>query len=161
MIFVCENNLYMEYTPIGSVTAVENPAADRAPAYRLPAEVIDGNDVVVVRDAMARAVDRARTGGGPTVLEARTYRHFGHSRTDAAAYRPEDEVRAWLARDPLTVARERLTKLGVPDDVLSTVDGRVAEAVAAAVAAAKAAPPADLAEAFTDVWADGGAAWRT
>ena len=161
VIFVCENNLYMEYTPIGSVTAVENPAADRAPAYRLPAEVIDGNDVVVVRDAMARAVDRARTGGGPTVLEARTYRHFGHSRTDAAAYRPEDEVRAWLARDPLTVARERLTKLGVPDDVLSTVDGRVAEAVAAAVAAAKAAPPADLAEAFTDVWADGGAAWRT
>ena len=161
VVFVCENNLYMEYTPIGSVTAVENPAADRAPAYRLPAEVIDGNDVVVVREAMARAVDRARTGGGPTVLEARTYRHFGHSRTDPATYRPADEVREWLARDPLTVARERLSSLGVPAETVSTVDKRVAEAVAAAVAAAKAAPPADLAEAFTDVWADGGATWRT
>src|SRR5437660_12438686 len=77
VVFVCENNLYMEYTPISSVTAVPNPAADRAPAYRLPAALIDGNDVVVVRDAAARAVDRARTGGGPTVVEARTYRHFG------------------------------------------------------------------------------------
>src|SRR5689334_19442008 len=98
VVFVCENNLYMEYTPIASVTAVPSPAADRAPAYRLPAEVIDGNDVVVVRDAMARAVERARTGGGPTIIEARTYRHFGHSRTDPATYRPADEVREWLAR---------------------------------------------------------------
>jgi TPP-dependent pyruvate/acetoin dehydrogenase alpha subunit len=161
VLFVCENNLYMEYTPIGSVTAVENPAADRAAAYRLPAEVIDGNDVVVVRDAVARAVDRARTGGGPTVLEARTYRHFGHSRTDPATYRPADEVREWLARDPLIVARGRLSRLGVGDDAVSTVDKRVAELVAAAVAAARAAPPADPAEALTDVWADGSATWRT
>ena len=161
VVFVCENNLYMEYTPIASVTAVPNPAADRAPAYRLPAELIDGNDVVVVRDAAARAVDRARTGGGPTVVEARTYRHFGHSRTDPGTYRPPEEVREWLARDPLAVARDRLSRLGVPDDVVSTVDGRVAELVAAAVSAAKAAPPADPAEAFTDVWADGGAQWRT
>jgi TPP-dependent pyruvate/acetoin dehydrogenase alpha subunit len=161
VLFVCENNLYMEYTPIGSVTAVENPAADRAAAYRLPAEVIDGNDVTVVRDAVARAVDRARTGGGPTVLEARTYRHFGHSRTDPATYRPADEVREWLARDPLIVARGRLSRLGVGDDAVSTVDKRVAELVAAAVAAARAAPPADPAEALTDVWADGSATWRT
>ena len=103
------------------------------PAYRLPAELIDGNDVVVVRDAAARAVDRARTGGGPTVVEARTYRHFGHSRTDPGTYRPAEEVREWLARDPLAVARDRLSRLGVPDDVVSTVDGRVAELVAAAV----------------------------
>ncbi len=161
VLFVCENNLYMEYTPIGSVTAVENPAADRAAAYRLPAEVIDGNDVTVVRDAVARAVDRARTGGGPTVLEARTYRHFGHSRTDPATYRPADEVREWLARDPLIVARGRLSRLGVGDDAVSTVDKRVEELVAAAVAAARAAPPADPAEALTDVWADGSATWRT
>src|SRR5689334_801357 len=93
VLFVCENNLYMEYTPIGTVTAVANPAADRAPAYNIPAEVIDGNDVVVVRDATRRAVARARAGDGPTVIEARTYRHFGHSRTDPATYRPADEVR--------------------------------------------------------------------
>ena len=94
-------------------------------------------------------------------MEARTYRHFGHSRTDPGTYRPAEEVREWLARDPLAVARDRLSRLGVPDDVVSTVDGRVAELVAAAVSAAKAAPPADPAEAFTDVWADGGAQWRT
>jgi pyruvate dehydrogenase E1 component alpha subunit len=151
----------MEYTPIGTVTAVANPAADRAPAYGLPSEVIDGNDVVVVRDAMRTAVMRARSGGGPTVIEARTYRHFGHSRTDPGTYRPADEVRDWLAHDPLTVARERLAKLGVPDEAVSDVDERVAATVRDAVEAAKAAPPADLAEAYTDVWADGSATWRT
>jgi acetoin:2,6-dichlorophenolindophenol oxidoreductase subunit alpha len=158
VVFVCENNFYMEYTPIGAVTAVPNPAADRAPAYRIPAEVIDGNDVVVVEDAMARAVERARKGDGPTVLEAQTYRHYGHSRTDPATYRPADEVREWLARDPLTVARDRLAALGA---TVSTVDERVREAIAEAVANAKAAPDADPAEALTDVWADGSAAWRT
>ena len=94
VLFICENNLYMEYTPIGDVTAVANPAADRAVAYRLPAEILDGNDVVVVREAVARAADRARSGEGPTVLEAKTYRHFGHSRTDPASYRPERGGRA-------------------------------------------------------------------
>jgi acetoin:2,6-dichlorophenolindophenol oxidoreductase subunit alpha len=161
VLFVCENNLYMEYTPIGDVTAVANPAADRAPAYNLPAEVIDGNDVLVVRDAVGRAVTRARAGDGPTVIEARTYRHFGHSRTDPATYRPADEVRDWLARDPLTVARDQLDRLGVKPAVLSDVDDRVERLVADAVAAARAAPPADPAEAFTDVWADGSATWRT
>src|SRR5215475_9287280 len=82
VLFICENNLYMEYTPIGSVTAVANPAADRAPAYAMPAELIDGNDVVVVTQVVRRAADRARSGGGPIVLESHTYRHFGHSRTD-------------------------------------------------------------------------------
>jgi pyruvate dehydrogenase E1 component alpha subunit len=158
VLFICENNLYMEYTPIGTVTAADNPAADRAAAYRIPAEVIDGNDVQVVHDAVAVAADRARTGGGPTVLEARTYRHFGHSRTDPATYRPAEEVRDWLARDPLTVARDRLDRLGVK---VSDVDDRVERQVTDAIAAAKAAPDADLAEAFTDVWADGGATWRT
>jgi len=160
VVFVCENNLYMEYTPIGAVTAVDNPAADRAPAYGLPSEVIDGNDVVVVHDEMAEAADRARTGGGPTVLEALTYRHFGHSRTDPAKYRPEDEVREWLARDPLLVARARLAALGVPESTVEEADAEAARIVAAAVSAAKAAPEADLGEALVDVWADGGAAWR-
>jgi len=161
VIFVCENNLYMEYTPIGAVTAVANPAADRAPAYQLPAEVIDGNDVVVVRDAMARAVTRARDGGGPTVLEARTYRHFGHSRTDPAKYRPEDEVREWLARDPLLVARAQLADQGVGEDEVAKADERAERVVADAIEAAKGGPEPDPADALTDVWADGGAAWRT
>jgi pyruvate dehydrogenase E1 component alpha subunit len=161
VVFVCENNLYMEYTPIGSVTAVPNPAADRAAANGMPGELVDGNDVVAVRELMSSAVGRARSGHGPTVVEARTYRHFGHSRTDPATYRPSDEVSEWMRRDPLEVARRRLADLGVAHADVQAADERAAAVVDAAVAAAKAAPAADPAEAFTDVWADGGSAWRT
>ena len=160
VVFICENNLYMEYTPIGSVTAVEHPAAGRAPAYNMASEIIDGNDVLVVRDAVARAAARGRAGEGPTIIEAQTYRHYGHSRTDPAKYRPAEEVEAWLKRDPLDIARNRLESLGVDSGEIAEADRRATETVEAAVAAAKAAPEADLAEAFTDVWADGGAAWR-
>ena len=161
VLFVCENNFYMEYTPIGAVTAAEHPAADRAPGYKLPARVIDGNDVVVVRDTVLEAAERARAGEGPTVIEAETYRHHGHSRTDPAKYRPAEEVERWLKHDPIDVARARLEALGVNPDQIKDVDERASALVAAAIEAAKAAPPADVAEAFTDVWADGGAAWRT
>jgi pyruvate dehydrogenase E1 component alpha subunit len=161
VIFVCENNLYMEYTPIASVTAVPNPAADRAAGYQMPAEVIDGNDVLVVYDAVRRAAERARAGDGPTIIEARTYRHFGHSRTDPAKYRPADEVEQWLKHDPLDVARKQLSDRGLPDAEVSDADARANETVAAAIEAASAAPDADPADALTDVWADGGSAWRT
>jgi len=161
VLFICENNLYMEYTPIGEVTAVANPAADRAPAYRLPAEVLDGNDVVVVRDAVARAAGRARAGEGPTVLEAKTYRHFGHNRTDPASYRPAEEVKQWLSRDPLDIARARLAALGVPVESVTAADERAARTVEEAVATARAAPGPDPGAALTDVWADGGSSWRT
>jgi TPP-dependent pyruvate/acetoin dehydrogenase alpha subunit len=161
VLFVCENNLYMEYTPIAQVTAVANPAADRAAAHNLPGEVIDGNDVVLVKEAATRAAERARAGGGPTVLEARTYRHYGHSRADPATYRPAEEVQRWLERDPLAIARSRLEALGVSPDAIAHADARAAQVVDAAVEAAKQAPDADPKEAFTDVWADGGAAWRT
>ena len=161
VLFICENNLYMEYTPIGSVTAVPNPAADRAASYRLPAEVIDGNDVLAVHDAVSRAAARARAGEGPTILEARTYRHFGHSRTDPAKYRPPEEVEEWLARDPLLITRGQLIERGVSEQEIDAAYTRAEQLVAAAVAVAKAAPDADPAEALTDVWADGSATWRT
>jgi pyruvate dehydrogenase E1 component alpha subunit len=110
VLFVCENNLYMEYTPISAVTSVANPAADRASAYGLPAMIIDGNDVIKVYEATKIAVERARSAEGPTVIEALTYRHYGHSRSDPAKYRPADEVERWMQRDPLLVARQRLMK---------------------------------------------------
>jgi acetoin:2,6-dichlorophenolindophenol oxidoreductase subunit alpha len=160
VLFVCENNLYMEYTPISAVTAVAHPAADRASAYGLPAEIIDGNDVVKVHDTMEGAVDRARAGDGPTIIEALTYRHYGHSRADPAKYRPADEVERWMQRDPLLVARERLTSLGVDAADIDAADARAAEIVKAAIQEAKDAPPPELATALTDLWADGGAAWR-
>jgi TPP-dependent pyruvate/acetoin dehydrogenase alpha subunit len=95
------------------------------------------------------------------VIEAKTYRHFGHSRTDPASYRPEEEVKQWLSRDPLDIARARLDDLGVPAERVAAADERAARVVEEAVAAAKAAPGPDPATALTDVWADGGSAWRT
>jgi acetoin:2,6-dichlorophenolindophenol oxidoreductase subunit alpha len=161
VLFVCENNFYMEYTPIRSVTATDNPAADRAGAHHIPAEVVDGNDVDVVHAAVATAAERARAGDGPTVIEAQTYRHYGHSRTDPAKYRPAEEVEQWLRRDPLDIARARATDLGVSPDDLTAAEQRAADVVTEAIAEATAAPDADPADALTDVWADGGATWRT
>ncbi|MFE2218461.1 thiamine pyrophosphate-dependent dehydrogenase E1 component subunit alpha [Streptomyces canus] len=161
VLFVCENNLYMEYTPIADVTAVPRPAADRAPGYGIPGEVVDGNDVVSVQEAVARLARRARAGDGPAVLEAETYRHFGHSRADPATYRPAEEVERWLKHDPLDIARGRLIEAGVPEETVSAADERAQTVVRQAIEAAKSAPPPDPREAFTDVWADGGAAWRT
>ncbi|KUM78006.1 thiamine pyrophosphate-dependent dehydrogenase E1 component subunit alpha [Streptomyces curacoi] len=160
-LFVCENNLYMEYTPIADVTAVARPAADRAPAYGIPGEVVDGNDVDAVHEAVARLAGRARAGDGPALLEAHTYRHFGHSRADPATYRPAEEVERWLKHDPLDLARGRLVGLGVPPETVAAADERASAVVREAVEAAKAAPPPDPDQALTDVWADGGAAWRT
>jgi pyruvate dehydrogenase E1 component alpha subunit len=161
VLFVCENNLYMEYTPIAAVTAVAQPAADRAPAYGLPAEVVDGNDVVAVLEVASRAVERARAGDGPTIIEALTYRQYGHSRSDPAKYRPKEEVEAWLRRDPLTLLAERLRGDGVEERAVKERRDRAQQEVAAAVEAAKAAPTPEEATALTDVWADGGARWRT
>jgi acetoin:2,6-dichlorophenolindophenol oxidoreductase subunit alpha len=161
VLFICENNLYMEYTPISSVTAVAQPAAGRAPAYGLPAEVVDGNDVVTVMQATSRAAARARAGDGPTVIEALTYRQYGHSRADPAKYRPKEEVDAWMRRDPLIILAERLEASGVERKAIDERRDRADELVAAAVEAAKAAPPAEESTALTDLWADGGAQWRT
>ena len=94
VIFICENNQYMEYTPIGSVTAVPRPAADRAASYGLDPVVVDGNDVEAVYEVAQAAIGRARDGGGPALIEALTYRHGGHSRADPGKYRPDAEVQA-------------------------------------------------------------------
>ncbi|KDN72571.1 acetoin:2,6-dichlorophenolindophenol oxidoreductase subunit alpha [Streptomyces olindensis] len=161
VLFVCENNLYMEYTPIADVTSVPRPAADRAPAHGIPGEVVDGNDVEAVEEAVGRLARRARAGDGPAVLVAETYRHFGHSRADPAAYRPAEEVERWLKHDPLDLARGRLAELGVGEETVAAADERARALVERAVEAARAAPDPDPREALTDVWADGGAAWRT
>ena len=161
VLFICENNGYMEYTPISSVTAVEHPAADRAAAYSLPRIVIDGNDVSVVRDTVVAAAGRARGGEGPSIIECMTYRHYGHSRTDPAKYRPEGELERWMMRDPVTVLRAKLVDAGVREDQILALESEADDIVKAAVEAAKAAPLTDPSEAFSDVWADGGSQWRT
>src|ERR1700732_2605122 len=116
VIFICENNLYMEYTPISDVTAVKNPAADRASAYGLPSIIIDGNDADAVYRTANAAYGRARAGLGPSLIECVTYRHSGHSRADPAKYRPEGELEKWKERDPITLYRDRLKQFGVSED---------------------------------------------
>lgn len=100
VVFVCENNLYGEYTPIAVTTPVER-LTERAAAYRMHSVRVDGNDVRAVYDTCADAVDRARSGAGPTFVEALTYRQRGHSRSDPGKYRPAEEVEQWLTRDPI------------------------------------------------------------
>jgi acetoin:2,6-dichlorophenolindophenol oxidoreductase subunit alpha len=160
VVFVCENNLYMEYTPIGDVTAVEHPAADRASAYGLERLLIDGNDADEVHATAIRVVDRARAGDGPSLVEAETYRHGGHSRADPAKYRPDDEVKAWLARDPIPTYRERLLAGGVEPETLDEIDRAALARVDRATEEAKAAPFPDAASLTTDLFADGGSSWR-
>jgi pyruvate dehydrogenase E1 component alpha subunit len=160
VVFVCENNHYMEYTAIAAVTAVERPAADRAAAYGLEALVVDGNDVEAVYETGRRTIERARAGAGPSLVEAVTYRHGGHSRADPGTYRPEEEVKAWLARDPIPAQRQRLLDAGVAADELDRIEADARAAVSAAEAEARQAPEPDPASAETQLWADGGAAWR-
>ncbi|MFB9831697.1 thiamine pyrophosphate-dependent dehydrogenase E1 component subunit alpha [Actinoallomurus acaciae] len=160
VVFVCENNQYMEYTPIGEVTAVPSPAADRASAYGLESIVIDGNDADVVHQTALTALAKARAGGGPSLIEAITYRHGGHSRADPGKYRPDDEVREWMARDPVPLYRERLLAAGVAEEVLNEIDTAVTAAVDDATEQASAAPRPGPEALLTDVWADGGSTWR-
>ncbi len=161
VVFVCENNGYMEYTAIGSVTAVAHPAADRASAYGLESILIDGNDVDVVFDTAAAAIDRARRGEGPSLIEALTYRHGGHSRADPATYRPQAEVDAWLARDPVPMYAARLVASGIGQDEIDRIESESLAAVEAAIDEAKAMPEPALDTMSTNVWSDGGSAWRT
>src|SRR5918911_4786308 len=122
VVFVCENNLYMEYTPIKDVTAVEHPAADRAAAYGLAPVLIDGNDADEVYTTAVTYMERARKGGGPALIEAMTYRHSGHSRADPAKYRPEGELEQWLKRDPIDTYRKRLLQVGFAEATLKEIE---------------------------------------
>ncbi len=160
VIFVCENNLYMEYTPIAEVTAVANPAADRAAAYGLDRIVIDGNDADVVYRTAQEAYRKARAGEGPTLIECLTYRHSGHSRADPAKYRPEGELERWKERDPIKIYRERMAQFGIDESAIAGIEADVRRHVDDATEACKAAPPPSPDILATDVYADGSWAWR-
>ncbi|HLM88161.1 MAG TPA: thiamine pyrophosphate-dependent dehydrogenase E1 component subunit alpha [Streptosporangiaceae bacterium] len=160
VVFICENNQYMEYTPIGSVTPVPRPAADRAASYGLEGIVVDGNDVEAVYETAQAAISRARGNEGPSLIEAITYRHGGHSRADPGKYRPATEVQEWLARDPLPAYRRVLIGRGVDEGTLDAIDKNARDAVDRATEEAKAGPEPRLELALTNVWADGGNSWR-
>jgi pyruvate dehydrogenase E1 component alpha subunit len=160
VVYVCENNQYMEYTPIRDVTAVPRPAADRAAAYGLPAIEVDGNDPDALYDVAREAIERARRGEGPSLIEAVTYRHLGHASADPAKYRPAEEVTAWLAKDPIPMYKARLIESGVDVAELDRMHEEIVARVEEAADFALESPVPDLDTLATNVWANGDSAWR-
>jgi pyruvate dehydrogenase E1 component alpha subunit len=160
IVFVCENNLYAEYSAAQDQSLLEHPAVARAGGNGIVAAIVDGNDVDEVYAAVGAAATYARAGSGPVLLECKTYRHFGHSRDDPAKYRPEEEVAAWLERDPIRLERERLTAEGVSDLDLDALDRAAVAEMDAAEAAGRAAGEIDQAVVMTDVWASEETRWR-
>lgn len=112
IVFIIENNLYGEYTPMRETTPVDD-LAERAKAYAIPGVVVDGQDVMAVHKAVSEAVSRARAGDGPSLLEMKTYRYRGHSRTDPGKYRPDGELAEWQERDPIVLLGRKLADEGV------------------------------------------------
>src|SRR5215472_5182698 len=147
VIFVCENNGFSEFTPSAEVTSGRIP--DRARAFGVPVAEVDGNDVTAVWQAAGEAVRRGRDGGGPSFIEARTYRIQGHFEAESfvlsgGGYRTEEEIETWRQQDPITRFRSALTSAGTVSAAdLDTIDAEVADRVADAVAYAEAGEPAD------------------
>jgi TPP-dependent pyruvate/acetoin dehydrogenase alpha subunit len=140
IVYVCENNQYGEYTATDAVTAGDN-IADRAKPFGIPGSTIDGNDVEVVYNSANEAIQRARTGGGPTLIECMTYRHRGHHVGDPGdGYRPEEERKEWQEKDPIVRYKAALIESGIKEAELDQIDQEVKAEVADAVEAAQGAP---------------------
>lgn len=153
VIFVCENNLYAMGTR-QSMVMVLNDVANRATSYGIPGVVVDGNDVLAVYEAARDAVERARSGKGPTLIECKTYRQRGHSRVDPARYRPKEEVEVWLRRDPIKLFKEGLARAGILDGgETQRIEEEVSAEIEEAVKFAIESPYPDPEEALEDVYA--------
>lgn len=154
VLFVCENNVYSEFSDSRRMSRLPS-VAERTKAYGIHASVVDGNDVTAVRDESLAAVGHCREGDGPVLLEAETYRWHGHYEGDAQPYKPAEESAAWKARDPLVLARRRLVEEGLAtEDQLQASETDARTRVDAAVDRARAAPTPSLEEAYTHVFSD-------
>jgi pyruvate dehydrogenase E1 component alpha subunit len=156
-VFICENNGYGMGTAVARASAVQTLSI-RGNAYDMPAEMVDGQDVLVVREAMERAVARARDESKPTLLEVRTYRYVGHSMSDAAhgTYRTKDEVEEYRRRDPIKLLADRMRGEGTLDDAgWDALEADVKAEVEDAVAFADSSPDPDPSELYTNVYAEG------
>ena len=153
-IFLCENNLYGEYSAYADTAPVPN-VADRASAYGIPGVIVDGQDVEAVAAVMDEAAERARSGLGPTLVEAKTYRYRGHSRTDPAAYRPAGELDQWLSRDPIRILGDRMLADGqIGQSEIDAIWKDREAAVGRAIEWAMAQPFPQLEAAYEDIWAE-------
>ncbi len=153
VVFVVENNLYAMSVPWAKASKLPN-VADRACAYGIPGEVVDGMDVLEVRGAVEKAVKHARQGKGPSLIECKTYRYYGHSHSDPRAYRTKEEEQAYKERDPIKLLREGLTAVGMlSDKEFEKMDKTVKAKLKEAMAYSEASPEPDPAELETDVFA--------
>ena len=151
-IFICDNNIYGEYSRIEKTTPLEDLHL-RADSYKMPHFSLDGMDIHAVRKGVKEAVDRARSGGGPTLIEAKTYRFAGHSRADQALYRPAGELELWQKRDPIKVTQEDLIARGLLTlDQAEKIKAEMRKTIEGAVAACKASPEPTLASMFQNIW---------
>ena len=161
VVFICENNFYMEYTPIRQVTSVENPAADRASAYNMEKIIVDGNDADEMYRIAKITIDKARRGDGPSLIEAITYRHSGHSRADPAKYRPKEESEEWIKnRDPVKIYRQRLIEFGIEESRILSIENNIKDQVEKATEICKNSPAPKIDLIHTDLWSNGGSEWH-
>jgi TPP-dependent pyruvate/acetoin dehydrogenase alpha subunit len=154
VIFVCENNQYGASTAISSMLRIAD-IADRAAAYGIPGRVVDGMDVLAVYQAALEAVERARQGNGPTLLECKTYRYSGHSRGDPGGYRSPEEVQLWRERDPIPHMRTLLTKeLELSEAEVKSIEHACQSEVEEAVEFARKSPESEKEETYRHVFAE-------
>lgn len=153
IVYVCENNLYAVGTRQADVRKVED-IADRANSYGMPGVVVDGNDVVAVYEVTKEAVDRARAGDGPTLIECKTYRWRTHFEGEPDTYRPPEEVAAWRAREPIAPFRAMLLEKKLfTKKQLDAIDAAVQQELDEAVEFARTSPMPEPEEALSDLWA--------
>ena len=152
VIFICDNNVYGEYSRIHTTTPIEDLHM-RAESYTMPHFALDGMDVSAVQAGITEAVERARTGGGPTLIEAKTYRFSGHSRTDQALYRPAGELEKWLERDPIKVTEDALVEQGILNhESIQAMKSSMKVEIANVIATCTEAPEPPLAAMFENIW---------
>jgi pyruvate/2-oxoglutarate/acetoin dehydrogenase E1 component/TPP-dependent pyruvate/acetoin dehydrogenase alpha subunit len=153
VVFMVENNMYAMSVPWAKASKLPN-VADRACAYGIPGEVVDGMDVLAVRGAVEKAVNRARKGEGPSLIEAKTYRYFGHSHSDPRTYRTKEEEQAYKDRDPIKVLNEEMKAVGlISDEEFEGMNQAVKTKMKAAMDYSDASPEVDPIELETDVFA--------
>lgn len=152
VIFICDNNVYGEYSRINLTTPIEDLHL-RADSYKMPHFALDGMDIAVVQRGVTEAVNRARSGGGPTLIEAKTYRFAGHSRADQALYRPEGELEKWQKRDPIKLTEEALTGSGVLNtDKIAKIKSEMKTTIERVVATCQASPEPSLTSMFENIF---------
>lgn len=154
VVFICENNFYGISVPQRMHMNIQN-ISDRAASYGIPGVTVDGNDIFAVQGAAREAIDRARSGQGPSLIECRTYRHFGHYNGDPAHYRPAEEVAEWMKKDPIPRLSKYMMEHGMAtEQEIKEMDDRIVQEVADAIAYAEAQPFAPEESILTDVYTD-------